>query len=288
MHPSNTPLRYPGGKGRLTRFIKLVFEENDLLDGHYAEPYAGGSGIAVNLILHGFASCIHLNDLNRAVYAFWHSVINAPEELCQRIRTIPVTMDEWHRQRAIHLRPAEHSLLDLGFSTFFLNRTNRSGVLTGGVIGGQNQDGKWKIGARFSRGDLCRRIENIALYRSRIRLYNLDASAFMTGVVPSLPKKSLVYADPPYYVKSKRLYRNLYSHADHAAVSELIKKIQVPWIVSYDDAPEIQGMYAGCPSIVYGMSYSASDVRYKGREAMFFSDGLKIPSVENPSKLQLA
>lgn len=289
MHPSNTPLRYPGGKGKLTPFIKLVFEQNDLLDGHYVEPYAGGAGVAMNLLLHDYASCIHLNDINKAVYAFWHSVINATDDLCRMIRDSNVTMKEWHKQWSIHRAPDTHNLLELGFSTFFMNRTNRSGILTGGVIGGQEQDGDWKIDARFNKKDLCRRIEKIALYRSRIRLYNLDASDLIRGVLPSLPQRSLIYLDPPYYVKSKRLYKNLYTHADHEAIARLVvERIAIPWIVSYDYAPEILSMYQGYPQIVYGMNYSAGETRYEGSEAMFFSRAITMPDVANPARLKAA
>lgn len=266
-----------------------MFEENGLLDGHYAEAYAGGAGIAVNLLIHGYASCVHLNDINKAVFAFWHSVINETDELCEKIRDTRVTIEEWKRQFAIHRATDEHTLLDLGFSTFFLNRTNRSGILTGGVIGGQNQDGEWKIDARYNKSALCKRIERIALYRTRIRITNLDAAAFITGVLPSLPKKSLVYLDPPYYVKSKRLYSNLYTHEGHEGIAKMVrKKITQPWIVSYDYAPEILAMYDGCPSLMYGLNYSAGKHRYEGCEAMFFSKGLSVPDVKNPAKLKAA
>lgn len=289
MHLSNTPLRYPGGKGKLTPFLKLIFEENELLDGHYAEAYAGGAGIAVNLLLHGYASCVHLNDINKAVFAFWHSVINDTDALCKKIHDTRVTIEEWKKQFVVHRSNDEHTLLELGFSTFFLNRTNRSGILTGGVIGGLNQAGEWKIDARYNKNALCKRIEKIALYRTRIRLYNLDATAFINGVLPSLPKKSLVYLDPPYYVKSKRLYRNLYTHEGHAEIAKLVmKNLAKPWIVSYDYAPEILEMYNGCPSLMYGLNYSAGKNRYKGCEAMFFSKGLTIPDVKNAADLKAA
>jgi DNA adenine methylase len=284
----NTPLRYPGGKGKLTNFIKLVFEQNRLLDGHYVEPYAGGAGIALNLLLLEYASCIHLNDLNLSVYAFWHSVINEPESLCRLIRDVQVTMDEWHRQKAIQSDTDNHSLLDLGFSTFFLNRTNRSGIILGGVIGGKNQDGPWKLDARFNKDDLIRRIEKIALYRSRIRLYNLDAAELIKTLLPTLPRKTLIYLDPPYYVKGQGLYENHYMHDDHVSIARLVKKhISHHWIVSYDHAPEIIAMYKGCPTITYGINYSAQD-RYKGAEAMFFSKKLVVPDVKNPANLQAA
>lgn len=284
----NTPLRYPGGKGKLTEFIKLVFEQNNLLDGHYVEPYAGGCGIALNLLMLDYASCIHLNDVDPSVFAFWHSVINSSEELCGMIRDVKLNMREWRKQKEIQRKPDNHGMIELGFSTFFLNRTNRSGILNGGVIGGNDQTGEWKIDARFNKVELCRRIEKIALHRSRIRLYNLDAADLITGVLPSLPKKTLAYLDPPYYLKAERLYRNHYDHEDHVAIAKLVStKIKVPWIVSYDHRPEIVEMYKGFPKIVYGMNYSASDY-YEGSEIMFFSQQLEIPDVENPAKAKAA
>lgn len=284
----NTPLRYPGGKGKLTDFLKMIFEKNDLLDGHYVEPYAGGAGIALNLLTHSYASCIHLNDLNPAVFAFWHSVINQSEELCKTIHDVEVTIEEWHRQKAILKNPANHSPLEVGFSTFFLNRTNRSGIILGGVIGGKNQDGPWKLNARFNKVDLIRRIEKIALYRSRIRLYNLDAAELIQTILPTLPEKTLIYLDPPYYVKGQGLYENHYLHDDHVSIANLVREqITHPWIVSYDHAPEIIEMYQGCPTITYGINYSAQN-RYEGAEAMFFSNNLVIPDVKNPANLKAA
>lgn len=289
MHPSSSPLRYPGGKGKLTAFIKLVFEENDLLGGHYVEGYAGGAGIATRLLLLEYAACIHLNDIDRSVYAFWHSVVNSTDELCKKIRDVKVTIRERAKQKAIHADGENHSLLDLGFATFFLNRTNRSGIIHGGVIGGKNQDGKWKIDARFSKADLCRRVETIALHRTRIRLYNLDAAVFIRGVLPSLPKKSLIYLDPPFYMKADDLYENHYAHGDHATIAEIVqKKIGIPWIVSYDHRPEIAKLYKGSRKIIYGMNYSAGKDRYRGSEIMFFSPGILIPDVKNPAKLDAA
>lgn len=287
MNLVTTPLRYPGGKGKLTSYIKMVFEENELLDGNYVEPYAGGAGIALNLLMLGYVTCVHLNDLDPAVFAFWYSVINSTEDLCKMVRDVKLDMTEWKRQKAIHGDPKNHSKLELGFSTFFLNRTNRSGIISGGVIGGNNQAGTWKMDARFNRVELSRRIERIAFNRSRIRIYNLDASKLISDVLPSLPKKTLVYFDPPYYLKADRLYGNHYNHSDHVAVSKLVRSVNIPWIVSYDCRPEIVAMYEGLPSIIYGMNYSAAD-RYQGSEVMFFNPSLIIPNESNPASLRAA
>jgi len=281
---SNTPLRYPGGKGRLTPFIKLVFEQNNLLDGHYVEPYAGGAGIAINLLLSEYASTIHLNDLDKSIHALWYSVLNSSDQFCKMIQDVRVNMTEWRKQKAIQKDRENHSMLEVGFSTFFLNRTNRSGIINAGVIGGKDQTGPWKINARFTKKELCSRIEKIAFYRSRIRLYNLDAATLITDILPTLPQKSLVYLDPPYYFKAQDLYQNHYTHDDHVAIAKLVKnKLKIPWIVSYDNAPEIIKLYHSFSTITYGMSYSAGD-RYSGNEAMFFSRKVSIPVADNPSQ----
>ena len=280
----NTPLRYPGGKDKLAGFIKMIFEQNYLLGGHYVEPYAGGAGIALNLLTHGYVSCIHLNDVNPAIYAFWHSVINQSEALCKTIHDVEITMEEWQRQKAILNSPENHSLLEVGFSIFFLYRINRLGILWGG----KNQKFHWKFDARFNKIDLIRRIEWIALHRSLIRLYNLDAADLIKTVLPTLPDETLIYFDPPYYVKGQWLCEDHYLHDAHVSIANLIKEhIRHHWIVSCDDTPEIIEMYKDYPTITCRINYSARD-RYKGAEVMFFSRGLIIPNVKNPSNLKIA
>ncbi len=176
--PYYTPLRYPGGKRRLAHVVMRLLEENRLRDIQYVEPYAGGSAIALELLFGDYASVIHINDLSRPVYAFWHSVVNDATELCRRIRHVGVTMPEWRKQRAIYDQRDTADIGDLGFAALFLNRTNRSGIISGGVIGGKEQTGKWLIDARFNRDELIQRINKIHRYASRIRLYQQDALDF--------------------------------------------------------------------------------------------------------------
>jgi DNA adenine methylase len=192
MPTTHTPLRYPGGKTRLAPYVTGIFTENSLVDGHYVEPYAGGAGLAVSLLVNGYARYIHLNDIDPSIFAVWHSIVNETEALCKYIHDVNISLEEWHKQKQIQEEKKSIDLLTLGISTLFLNRTNRSGIISGGIIGGKKQNGNYKIGVRFNKKTLIKKIELIAFYRSRIRIYNSDALSFIKNIVPKLPQKSLV------------------------------------------------------------------------------------------------
>ena len=281
----DSPLRYPGGKRKLANFIRLVFRANNLLDGEYAEVYAGGAAVALSLVYGEHARRVHINDLDRGVHAFWDAALHRTDELCKVIRETKVRMETWEKQRAVYASD-EPDPLELAFATFFLNRTNRSGIITGGVIGGKKQAGEWKIGARYNKDDLIKRIEKVGRYSGRIRLYNYDATEFIKKVVPTLPERSLTYLDPPYYVKGQQmLYANYYLEGDHAEIARLVMALERNWLVTYDDVDEIQALYEGAEVVPYGISYSAQD-RYRGKEVAFFSDGIKVPDVHDPAKVK--
>ncbi|WP_208443249.1 DNA adenine methylase [Pantoea agglomerans] len=278
-----TPLRYPGGKGKLSYFLKDVIEQNRLNDGAYAEPYAGGAGVALELLLEEYVRKIYINDADFAVYSFWSSVVDDTENLCKLISTAKINMEEWCFHRHVISNPSEFSKLEVGFSAFFLNRTNRSGILKAGVIGGKAQDGKWKMDVRFNREDLITRIESIANYNQRIVVTNLDAIDFLEGLnfMDSLGKadknKILLYLDPPYYVKGQGLYRNFYDHDDHVLVMKKLEEINFPnWLVSYDNAEEIKNIYSNFPRIEYSLQYTAQQKK-SGEEVMIFSPKISVP-----------
>lgn len=277
-----SPLRYPGGKSKLTQFIKLLLDKNDLHDIHYAEPYAGGAGVALALLYSEYASRIYINDVDPAVFAFWASVVDHTEELCRLVRDRPLSVREWSRQRKVLANKDQVSRLELGFAAFYLNRVNRSGIITGGVIGGLEQQGEWGVDARFNRGELIERIQKVGRYKGRISVSNRDASEFLQRVAATLPAQSLTYLDPPYFVKGQhRLYANYYLPKDHAKVRGLVAELERPWIVSYDATSEILGLYAGYRRMMYGVQYTAAD-RYRGAEVMFFSRMLRVPRVVDP------
>ena len=273
-----SPLRYPGGKLKVVDYIKRLFEVNDLMDGTYIEPYAGGASVALTLLFSEYATRIKINDIDRSIYAFWYSVLNETDSLCRMITDTPVTMVQWYAQREVQAHKEEAELLELGFSTFFLNRTNRSGILSGGVIGGKEQTGNFKIDARYNKADLIGRIESIADYADRIDLTSMDAVELIKSIKKPT-EKTFCYLDPPYYVKGRDLYLNYYNDDDHKAIAKAIKKYKGKWIISYDAVDFIRELYKKYRQKEYYLSYSAGNPA-KGREIVVYSDGLTIPDID--------
>lgn len=274
-----TPLRYPGGKARFAPLIAELMRTNGLAGGHYLEPYAGGAGVALVLLLDGFVARIHINDADPAVAVFWRAATQQTAGLSNMVANEPVTMDAWNHWRTVMLGQVPASELERGFATLFMNRTNRSGILKGGVIGGKAQAGTYKLSERFMRDELCTRLERIGRHADAIHVYEEDARQLLLRSHQFLPAKSLVYLDPPYYVKGAGLYRNFYKHEDHAQIARLLgsARFRRPWVVSYDNANEIRDMYAYAHSFTYGLHYTAQR-RYTGAEVMFFSERLTPPA----------
>lgn len=272
-----SPLRYPGGKGKIADYIKTIVSENGCLDGTYVEPYAGGASVALSLLFSEYVKKIVINDLDEMIYSFWHSVLYETDRLCKLIYDAKIDIDTWKKLRKRIKKPSEYTPLNLGFTAFYLNRANRSGIIKGGVIGGTDQTGKWKIDARFNKKDLISRIEKIARYESRIELSNLDAIELVKRLKIREDKKTILYLDPPYYVQGHSLYMNYYKPDDHKQIATEISKLnKQKWIVSYDDVKEIRSIYKGYRNVRYNLKYSSGEKR-TGSEIMFFSNNILKP-----------
>lgn len=272
---ATSPLRYPGGKVCLIEPVSRILRLNKLERGHYAEPYAGGCGLALALLFDGHVSDIHINDVDRPIWAFWSAVLNRTEKFIELMDRTPVTLREWRRQRRI-LKESDDTL-ELGFAAFFLNRTNRSGIIkNAGVIGGLSQKGEYTIDCRFNKEELTRRMRRIRKYRGRINLHRADALNFIDHVESNLPPKTFLCIDPPYFHRGSSLYTSFYKRADHEKVADRILDLRSPWILTYDYCDEIHQLYAERRQFQFSLNYSAQTKRV-GSELLIASKGLIIP-----------
>ena len=271
-----SPLRYPGGKAAITPLLREVLLKNKLRDSSFAEPYAGGAGLSLALLFAGDVSDVHLNDIDLGIYSFWNLVIHNTSKLLDKVNTIDVDLAEWHRQRAILCDPCPDPD-DLGFATFFLNRTNHSGIVPfAGPIGGRNQTGKYKIDCRFHRENLSNRIKRIACYGHRIHLSNLDAKQFLQDRNAKSDERRIFYIDPPYVQNGRKLYINSYEDQDHFDISREIRSLRCPWLVTYDNVHLIHRFYDDYDRYEFDINYSLNKKR-RGQEVLIASHGLSVP-----------
>ena len=267
-----SPLRYPGGKTRLTPFVKKLFYENRLIGVDYFEPYAGGAGMALSLLFEEYVKSVTINDYDRSIYAFWYSVVHENDRFCQKVMRTPINLRTWERQREIQRNKESVDLLKLGFSTFFLNRTNISGIIKGGIIGGKEQTGNYKMDARFNKKNLVKRIRLIGKYRHRINVTCEDA----LKIIEKEYNNSFLYIDPPYVEKSKFLYMNFYKENDHREISKalLSNRSKLFWLLSYDTNNLIDSLYKSCKNkTCWKVGYGPSN--RSGEENLFLHPKLK-------------
>ncbi len=272
-----SPFRYPGGKSQLSGFIRIAIRNLEIRNCTYVEPFAGGAGVAITLLLDRSVERVVINDYDKAIYSFWRAIKQEPERLIERVLKTPVTMEEWYKQKEVYSSATSYSL-DLAYATLFLNRTNRSGILTAGPIGGYSQSGNWKLDVRFNREAIAEKINAIAKERNRIEVYNKDIISFLRNYSGKFKENSFFYFDPPYYNKGQKLYKNFFAPRDHQRIHDVItKEIVAPWIITYDDVDKIADMYRGYGMRKFDLMYSAAN---KGiaSELMFFSDIRSCPT----------
>ncbi|NIG55031.1 DNA adenine methylase [Chitinophaga sp. Cy-1792] len=274
---NNTPLRYPGGKTLMSSFIKDVLNCNGMTGSLYAEPYAGGAGAAINLLLEGSVDRIAINDASIGIYSFWQYIISDTKRFIKKIGETPINLEQWQIQRQI-FKKSEAPSFELAFATFFLSRTNRSGILAAGPIGGQSPEGQekanYKIDCRFNKDFLIEKINCISKFSNKIAVSNLDALAFLKKIKTT---NALVYLDPPYYKQGKALYLDYYKHESHVELSNYLKKNQMyKWILSYDNVQEVRELYSEFNLYSFDLCYTAHEVK-NGSELLTHSMDLIMP-----------
>jgi DNA adenine methylase len=273
-----SPLRYPGGKAKLFPFFAELIRQNNLYGASYCEPYAGGAGLAIKLLTSGFVDKISINDIDKSIYSFWMSALFDTDKFCRLIEKTPIDIDQWYHQQKIWQKGDVKNMLTLGFSAYFLNRTNRSGIIEGaGPIGGYAQKGEWKIDVRLVKEKQIENLKSLSRYSNQIEVTNLDAFDYIQKALTI--ENALVYLDPPYYVKGHKLYKNFYQPEDHIRIAKELKhRRKSNWVVSYDDVLEIRDAYSSFDPITYLLNYSAGE-KSLGAEVIFLSNGLKAPDV---------
>lgn len=273
MPQTPSPLRYPGGKTSLLPFLKALLEKNAPAGVTYVEPFCGGAGAAIGLLLNGVVGKIVLNDVDSAIHSVWWAILNETEAFVRKLESTPIDIEEWRRQKAVFLNK-DSSRFEEGFAALYLNRCNRSGILLANPIGGLTQEGKWKMDARFRKNVLIGKIERIAERKADITLYNEDVFGFLR-ILDGMDN-IFVYFDPPYIHGGPKLYLNSFTERKHQDLADLLANATYPWIMTYDDNDSIKKIYSYCSISQLQINYSAH-VKRKGAELLIAPRQTAVP-----------
>lgn len=279
-----SPLRYPGGKSALAGLLGQLRRVNGLGDREIAEPFGGGAGASLSLLYLEETRCIKINDADPAIHDFWWTLVNRPEPFLSMLSQTRVSIGEWRRQRDVYRSKGRVTRLRRGFSAFYLNRCNRSGIImNGGPIGGLKQDGEWRIGARYNKAELRRRCEKVAEYRERITVSCDDGIQFIQRLDP---QSTFFLIDPPYFGKGPTLYLNSLDAAYHEKLAARLEAMSTEaWVLTYDDCPEVRRMYRGWACMrPFSLRYVAAERRI-GRELLITPKWMRVPTPQASAAL---
>jgi len=279
-----SPLRYPGGKAAMAGLLGEIRRLNGLGNRSMAEPFAGGAGASLTMLYLEEAHNIYINDADPAIYDFWWALINRSRLFLDMLSNTPINIDEWQSQRDVYRSRRRTGRLRRGFSVFYLNRCNRSGiVMNGGPIGGFSQAGRWRLDARFNKAELRRRCDKVAEYRNRIHISCSDGIDFIESLDPEC---TFFFIDPPYFEKGPTLYLNALDTEYHEALAERMKGIQQSaWVLTYDNHPAVRKMYADWAAIhPFSLRYSAAERRF-GKEICITPKWMRLPEQQKSTAL---
>lgn len=282
MPVTNSILRYPGGKSQLSNYVSYLIKLNGT-SKIYIEPFAGGFGIALNLLFSNQVEKVVMNDYDPSIFAVWNAVLNDTSHIVDFIDNVNVTIDEWNRQKEIYqATKSDPFSIKNACATLFLNRTNVSGIIKGGPIGGKSQNGKYRLDCRFNKKDLRKKILRIAEQKDRIILNNLDAKEFIQTKIPQYsPESTFIFFDPPYYNQGKNLYMSFPNKDEHKYLAKsIVSMSNYKWITTYDAEDEIFRLYNPyVKSFKYSLRYSANQKKI-AEEYLFASNVTKIDSFD--------
>lgn len=259
-----SPLRYPGSKRRLAKYIDEMIHANNLQPDLFVEVFAGGASVSLQLLANKTVQQIGLIEKDPLVAAFWKVVFskNDVNWLISQIEEIEITLEKW--QAFKNTVPDDQRMRAL--ACLYLNRTSFSGILapSSGPLGGYEQQSDYPIDCRFPRETLIKRIQQANALRDKVAfVWQVDWAAGLKRIaqkqqVGKLPLDALFYFDPPFFAKAEKLYSYYFTNGDHTKLRDAIVSLNQNWVLSYDYCDRVEELYTDNAPTHIEMLYSAA------------------------------
>lgn len=286
-----SPLRYPGGKGRMGPYLAdLMASQYGLLEVEiWAEPFAGGLGAGLHVLAADVAEEVWFCETNPALAALWRMIRTDLDDLARRIELTNPTIDLFYASREMVKNAATtggHDDQELAVAALILNRCSRSGIVAPNVgpIGGKDQAGKYTVKSRFDPAKVAARLRALSPYTQRLRQYDCSGIEFLRGLDGGvgIEEEMLAFVDPPYTDVGNDLYGRGMSVAEHRELAWILNTSPMRWALTYDATPHIwTDWYPNRAVMEYGISHSAHK-QHADTEYLIVSDNLILDPIRAP------
>ena len=189
-----TPLRYPGGKSRAIKFLSQHLPKIE----SYREPFLGGGSMALYVTQTHPNTDVWVNDLYYPLYAFWVTLRDHGQQLCDDLRELKTDLGESYDAHRMAFDDAKdklnNDLYESGFNFYVANKCSFSGLTANSSFSKQASRANFTF----------RGIDKLPALSELIqgwRITNQSYEELLYG------RNAFVFLDPPYAIKDN-LYGN--------------------------------------------------------------------------------
>ena len=189
-----TPLRYPGGKSRAIKFLSQHLPKIE----SYREPFLGGGSMALYVTQTYPNTDVWVNDLYYPLYAFWVTLRDHGQQLCDDLRELKTELGESYDAHRMACDDAKdklnNDLYESGFNFYVANKCSFSGLTANSSFSKQASRANFTF----------RGIDKLPALSELIqgwRITNQSYEELLYG------RNAFVFLDPPYAIKDN-LYGN--------------------------------------------------------------------------------
>ena len=252
-----TPLRYPGGKSRA---VKKMAEFFPLFSDYteYREPFLGGGSVALYITQMYPHLDIWVNDLYEPLYNFWRELQENPNEIRSQLIQLKQRHPDPASAKVLFLESKEYlsheprkcDATARAVSFYIVNKCSFSGLTESSSFSKQASDNNFSF----------RGFDKLPYYSQVIRnwkITNLSYDALMTD-----DKKTFVYLDPPYDIKSNLYGKkgDMHKGFDHDEFYYTCDRYICDQMVSYNSSNLVKSRFIDWKPLEYDHTYTMRSV----------------------------
>ena len=263
-----SPLRYPGGKFRLSKTIFGYIPDHK----EYRELMVGGGSVFLRMLDAYPERKYWINDINSDLIAFWKTLKSKSFSLADEAESFKNRYKDNGKELFILLKNRDDwkGEFEIALRLYILNMISFSGLVDAGGYSKLSFEGRFTV-ASFSRiRELSNKLKNVKITN---RSFESVTKKFGSDV--------FLYIDPPYFKqKNSKLYgiRGTYHiNFNHLLLRETLNNSKFNWLLSYDDSEYIRELYTNDDFIIksidghYGMNNVGKKTAPVGKELLIMN-----------------